>query len=108
MSHESHNVEDLPETVRLKWKHFHGGNSTQADREGISGVRKTPYVTVAWIESRDTRKVLARSIVTCSKKDSPRRKIGREAAIVRVLREFFEKDAVELDYDSIPRIPHCS
>ena len=70
--------------VKIRWRHYHSGNSTQKYRTDISRVKKTPYVTVAWVEDIDTGQVLAQGVAACSKKDQPNRHVGRQKATGRI------------------------
>lgn len=69
----------VPKNITVKVKHFHEGNSSKAKRHG------KPYVTRAILIDR-RRGVISMGEARCSRKDNPRRDLGRQIAIGRAMK----------------------
>jgi len=73
----------LPQGHRVRVKHFHNGNSSEEFRD------HKPYVTLASV--LDTNQVpVGFGVSACSKRDTPNRKLGRQIAIGRAVKDFMK------------------
>lgn len=72
---------DIPENIRVVVRHFHSGNSSKNKRHGKQ------MRTIADLLDLKTGLILARGKAECHKGESPSRKIGRQVAIGRALKQ---------------------
>lgn len=71
----------VPETIKIRVIHLHRGNSSNRKRHGHA------YVTIAQAIDKETGTIIKTRKAFCSKKDNPSRKIGRQVAVGRVLKD---------------------
>lgn len=82
-----YNEDSLPQSLYIKVVHLHKGNCSNNKRSGHE------MVTVAEVKSKHTGETLASGKAYCSKKDSPRRSIGRTVAVGRAIKAYWEEFA---------------
>jgi hypothetical protein len=93
-------VKELPSSVRLKVRHFHGeesqweiGDIRETYLAISNGVKKVKYATEASIVDRKTDREICSSVSVCSPKDTPNRKRGWQIAVRRVVKLYKEEYA---------------
>src|SRR5690606_26411825 len=80
-----YNQDQLPQSLYVKVVHLHVGNSSNNQRRGHE------MVTVAEIKSKFTNETIAKGKAHCSKRDSPRRQIGRQVAVGRAIKAYWDE-----------------
>lgn len=73
----------IPSELQVKVRHFHPGNSSNTKRHG------KVYRTIAKLIDRESGAELAKGEAKCCDTDSPRRRVGREVAIGRALKNYY-------------------
>ena len=84
MSKRPFNESHVPENIRLRVVHLHAGNTSRSKRKGHD------MVTIAQLIS-PTGVIINEARAYCSRKEhSPSRRVGREVAVGRVVKQYYE------------------
>lgn len=84
---------NIPDDLKVHIRHLHKGNSTDEERTRTYDYSDSevifmvhPYITQARLLKKD--EVVSRAEAACGQFDSPNRKIGRQIAIGRALKQY--------------------